>query len=278
MTHFRRHTAPFGAGGESDELSRRSVFPRWQGRGDDRSRRRARRCHGGGAGSGRGAGRGPRSQRRGGGRARPTAIRDAAGVDALGIAVDATSEKDLRKALGQILRLWGRVDILLNAPGINSGTPFFEITREEWDKILAVNLTSYFLACQIFGQRDGGTGRGRFDHQHLVGLVGTAAFQGLHLLHHQGRDQQLTQFLAREWAPDKVRVNAVAPGFFPAEQNRKLLTEERTASIMGHTPMGRFGEADELAGAVVWLASDAASSFVTGTVIRVDGGFTAMTI
>jgi NAD(P)-dependent dehydrogenase (short-subunit alcohol dehydrogenase family) len=88
----------------------------------------------------------------------------------------------------------------------------------------------------------------------------------------------MTQFLAREWAPNKVRVNAVAPGFFPAEQNRKLLTEERTAAIMGHTPMGRFGEAEELAGAVVWLAAEAASSFVTGTLIRIDGGFTAMTI
>jgi NAD(P)-dependent dehydrogenase (short-subunit alcohol dehydrogenase family) len=88
----------------------------------------------------------------------------------------------------------------------------------------------------------------------------------------------LTQFLAREWAPHLVRVNAVAPGFFPAEQNRKLLTEERVASIMGHTPMARFGEAEELSGAVVWLASEKASGFVTGAVIRVDGGFTAMTI
>ena len=75
-----------------------------------------------------------------------------------------------------------------------------------------------------------------------------------------------------------MRVNAIAPGFFPAEQNRELLTEERTAAIMGHTPMNRFGEAEELAGAVVWLASARASGFVTGAVIRVDGGFTAMTI
>jgi len=84
--------------------------------------------------------------------------------------------------------------------------------------------------------------------------------------------------LAREWAPHRVRVNAIAPGFFPAEQNRKLLTEERTASIMGHTPMNRFGEPAELGGAVVWLASEKASGFVTGSVVRVDGGFTAMTI
>jgi NAD(P)-dependent dehydrogenase (short-subunit alcohol dehydrogenase family) len=75
-----------------------------------------------------------------------------------------------------------------------------------------------------------------------------------------------------------VRVNAIRPGFFPAEQNRKLLTPERTASILGHTPMGRFGEASELVGAAVYLASKSASSFVTGSILRVDGGFLAMTI
>jgi NAD(P)-dependent dehydrogenase (short-subunit alcohol dehydrogenase family) len=89
---------------------------------------------------------------------------------------------------------------------------------------------------------------------------------------------QITQFLAREWATDGVRVNALIPGFFPAEQNRKLLTPERNAQIMAHTPMKRFGEAHELLGAVLWLASEKASSFVTGALVRVDGGFLAMTI
>src|SRR5262249_53882235 len=89
---------------------------------------------------------------------------------------------------------------------------------------------------------------------------------------------QITQFLARELAPHHVRVNAILPGFFPAEQNRKLLTPERTASIMTHTPMKRFGEAAQLVGATVYPASRRASSFVTGTILRVDGGFMAMTI
>ena len=210
--------------------------------------------------------------------AQADAIYGAAGVDAVGIGADATSEDDLKGALDQIVEKWGRVDILLNAPGINSGTPIFEITREEWDKMLAVNLTSYFLASQIFGrqmveQGDGGS---------IINISSASSGPPLSKVFTYSITKaginNMTQFLAREWAPEKVRVNAVAPGFFPAEQNRKLLTEERTASIMGHTPMGRFGEADELAGAVVWLASDAASSFVTGTLIRVDGGFTAMTI
>ena len=94
----------------------------------------------------------------------------------------------------------------------------------------------------------------------------------------------LTQFLAREWAPKGVRVNSITPGFFPAEQNRKLLFNEdgtptaRAKSVLGHTPMGRFGEAEELVGAAVFLASGRASGFVTGTDLRVDGGFLSQTI
>jgi NAD(P)-dependent dehydrogenase (short-subunit alcohol dehydrogenase family) len=88
----------------------------------------------------------------------------------------------------------------------------------------------------------------------------------------------VTQFLARELAPNGIRVNAIIPGFFPAEQNRKILDQDRIESIMRHTPMQRFGEAEELQGAAVWLASDKASSFVTGALIRVDGGFGSMTI
>ena len=88
----------------------------------------------------------------------------------------------------------------------------------------------------------------------------------------------LTQYLAAELAPRGVRVNAIAPGFFPAEQNRALLSEERVRSILAHTPAGRLGEPDELVGAAVWLASARASGFVTGAIVRVDGGFSAMTI
>ena len=94
----------------------------------------------------------------------------------------------------------------------------------------------------------------------------------------------LTQFLAREWAPHGIRVNTITPGFFPADQNRKLLFKEdgtptdRAKSILGHTPMGRFGEPNELIGAAVFLASPKASGFVTGIDLRVDGGFLSQTI
>jgi len=210
--------------------------------------------------------------------ARAQTIRKTCGVDALGITADATSEEDLRNALGQILSLWGRVDILLNAPGINSGTPFFEITQDEWDRILSVNLKSMFLACQIFGREMVDRGEGGSIINISSASSGPPLSKVFTYSITKAGVNNLTQFLAREWAPSGVRVNAVAPGFFPAEQNRKLLTEERTASIMGHTPMARFGEAEELAGAVVWLAAEKASSFVTGSIVCVDGGFTAMTI
>ena len=88
----------------------------------------------------------------------------------------------------------------------------------------------------------------------------------------------LTRYLARELAPHGIRVNAIVPGFFPAEQNRRLLSEDRVRAILGHTPAARLGEPDELVGTAVWLASERASGFVTGTLIPVDGGFAAMTI
>jgi NAD(P)-dependent dehydrogenase (short-subunit alcohol dehydrogenase family) len=210
--------------------------------------------------------------------AQADAIYGAAGVDAVGIGVDATNGDDLRSASDRIVEKWGRIDILLNAPGINSGTPVFEITREEWDRILAVNLTSYFLASQIFGRKMVEQGEGGSIINVSSASSGPPLSKVFTYSITKAGINNMTQFLAREWAPHRIRVNAVAPGFFPAEQNRKILTEERVASIMGHTPMDRFGEPEELAGAVVWLASERASGFVTGALIRVDGGFTAMTI
>jgi NAD(P)-dependent dehydrogenase (short-subunit alcohol dehydrogenase family) len=88
----------------------------------------------------------------------------------------------------------------------------------------------------------------------------------------------LTQYLARELAPGGIRVNALVPGFFPAEQNRAVLTEERVAAILAHTPLGRLGDPEDLDGALLWLAAPRASRFVTGALIRVDGGFSAMSI
>jgi NAD(P)-dependent dehydrogenase (short-subunit alcohol dehydrogenase family) len=196
---------------------------------------------------------------------------------AIAIRVDATSKKDLQAVSQQIDRSWGGTDILVCAPGLNSGTPFFEIPEEEWDRLIAVDLKSVFLACQVFGK-----GMVERKNGSIINISSASSGPPLSKVFTysvaKGGVNQITQFLAREWAESGVRVNALIPGFFPAEQNRKLLTDERVAQIMTHTPMKRFGEPRELLGALLWLASDRASSFVTGTLVRVDGGFLATTI
>lgn len=209
--------------------------------------------------------------------ARAAAIRSL-GRRAIAVQANAAVKADLARALEATTSQLGPVDILLNAAGINSGTPFFEITEEEWHRILDVNLKSVFLACQVFGKAmvDGGRGGS------IINISSASSGPPLSKVFTYGVTKggvnQITQFLAREWATKGVRVNALIPGFFPAEQNRKLLTPERTAQIMNHTPMGRFGEAEELIGASIFLASKKASSFVTGSFVRVDGGFLATTI
>ncbi|OPZ71204.1 MAG: putative oxidoreductase UxuB [bacterium ADurb.Bin478] len=200
------------------------------------------------------------------------------GCKAIGVKVDATSKADLERALAEINAKLGHVTILLNAAGVNSGTPFFEITEAEWHRLLDIDLKSVFLACQVFGKAMVDAGRGGS----IINISSASSGPPLSKVFTYGVAKagvnQITQFLARELAPHKIRVNAILPGFFPAEQNRKLLTAERTASILNHTPMNRFGEACELVGAAVYLASERAASFVTGSILRVDGGFSAMTI
>ena len=191
---------------------------------------------------------------------------------------DATNKSHIEGILSTTLESFGRVDILLNAAGVNSGTPFFEITEDEWHRIINVDLTSVFLTCQIFGKQMVQSGQGGS----IINISSASSDPPLSKVFTysvaKGGVNQITKFLAREFAPHKVRVNAIIPGFFPAEQNRKLLTPERTAQILGHTPMNRFGESKELVAATLFLASENASSFVTGSIVRVDGGFSCMTI
>jgi len=200
-----------------------------------------------------------------------------AGGEALAIRADCTRRADLVAASDKIDKTWGGTDILVNAAGLNSGTPFFEITDEEWEKLIAVDLKSVFLACQVFGRGMVARRAGS-----IINISSASSGPPLSKVFTYGVAKagvnQVTQFLAREWAASGVRINAMVPGFFPAEQNRKLLTEDRVAQIMAHTPMKRFGEPQELAGAALWLASDRASGFVTGVLVRVDGGFLATTI
>lgn len=201
-----------------------------------------------------------------------------AGGEAVCIRADATREEDLRETLRRVLEWGGRVDTVVHCAGMNSSTPFFELKMEEWDRIMDVNLKSAVLTAQIFGKRLIDQGEGGS----IINISSVSSDPPLSKVFTYSASKaginSITKFLAREFAPHNVRVNAIIPGFFPAEQNRKILSPERVQSIMNHTPMGRFGKPEELQGAVIYLASAKASSFVTGTTLRVDGGFGAMTI
>ena len=195
----------------------------------------------------------------------------AKGVKAAAFVLDASDRASVEAALGP-------VDILVNAVGINSGTPFFELELEEWNRVLQTNLTSCLLACQIFGKAMVDRGQGGS----IINFSSTSSEVPLSRVLTYSVSKAgvniLTRYLARELAPHKIRVNAIVPGFFQAEQNRKLLDDARIESIIRHTPAGRLGEDEELVGTMIWLASERASWFVTGALIRVDGGFSAMTI
>ncbi|QYM77794.1 SDR family oxidoreductase [Horticoccus luteus] len=202
----------------------------------------------------------------------------AAGGKAWFYAAEATSKAELEALLAAVLARSGRVDIVVNGAGINSATPFLDITEDEFDRIVRVNMKGVFLGCQVFGKYlvERGEGGSIINLGSMSGVVPLSRVFTYSAT--KGAVHNLTLNLAREWAPHRVRVNVLVPGFFPAEQNRKVLTPDRVASIMGHTPAKRFGEARELIGATLLLASEGAGSFITGEELIVDGGYHAMTI
>jgi len=203
---------------------------------------------------------------------------EAAGGQGWFHAADATSKAELTALRDAVIARSGRVDILINGAGVNSPTPVLEITEDEYDRIMNANLKGVLFACQVFGETmlaatDGGSIINIGSASARIGLSKVFTYSASKAAVHN-----LSKNLAREWATKGVRVNILVPGFFPAEQNRKVLTPDRVEHIMGHTAMKRFGRSEELIGATLFLASSAASGFVTGAEIEVDGGFAAMTI
>jgi NAD(P)-dependent dehydrogenase (short-subunit alcohol dehydrogenase family) len=213
------------------------------------------------------------------------------GAKASFYAADVLDRDSLVRARDSAADIHGTIDILVNAAGGNRpdatlppGSDFCKLPIDAWRGVFDLNLVGgALLPCQVFGEAMLAAASGS--------IVNIASLSGMIPLSRvvaysaaKASVINLTQFLAREWAQRGVRVNAISPGFFPAEQNRTLLMNadgtytDRGNQIIGHTPMARFGNADELAGAVVFLASATASSFVTGTNIIVDGGFSANTI
>lgn len=208
------------------------------------------------------------------GQARVDAIR-AAGGDGTFISVDAIDRASVRALLDATIAARGRADILVNCAGVNSSVPYFDIPDDDYDKVLDTNLKSTHLGCQIFGAHMAGLGGGAILN---IGSVSADKPLSKVFIYSASKAAVLnyTQNVARELAPKGVRVNALCPGFFPAEQNRKILSPERTASIMSQTPMNRFGNPEELVGAAILLCAPVAGSFITGTSLYVDGGFTGM--
>lgn len=195
----------------------------------------------------------------------------------LALQMDVRKKEDHQYALNTALTQFGRLDCVLNGAGANAPTPFLHIPLEEWNNIIEIQLTGTMLACQVYGE---------YMVEKKCGSIinissassGPPLSKAFTYSVAKAGVKNLTQNLAREWGTEGVRVNALRPGFFPNEWSMKnFITAEREASIHNHTAMKRYGNPEELVGAIMWLFSDAAS-FVTGAEIAVDGGFTAMTI
>jgi NAD(P)-dependent dehydrogenase (short-subunit alcohol dehydrogenase family) len=203
--------------------------------------------------------------------------------DRLGLAADVLRREELLAARDRVLERWGRIDVLVNAAGGNvpgatlePGQSVFELGEEAFRGVVELNLAGTLLPAQVFGEamQDGGA---------IVNVSSMAAARAITRVvgysAAKAAVENLTRWLAVELAP-AIRVNAIAPGFFVGEQNRRLLLDaageltERGRAIVEHTPAGRFGEAEELVSAIVWLCGPGAS-FVTGAVVPIDGGFGA---
>lgn len=208
------------------------------------------------------------------GRTRVDALR-ALGAEANFSAVDVTSRDSIQTLLDATLSWRGQVDMLVNCAGANSALPYEEISDADWARVIDSQLTATHLACQCFAplmatQKDGGS---------ILNIGSVTAHLPLSRVFAYSAAKaavvNLTKNLAREYATRKVRVNVLCPGFFPAEQNRKILDQQRIDNILNGTPMHRFGKPEELIGAALLLLSRTAGSYLTGADLYVDGGFTA---
>jgi len=202
---------------------------------------------------------------------------EALGRRSLRVASDVLDRASIQALHDAVLAEFGKVDILVNAAGITGKGPTLQVNEADWTRIIDTNLTGTLRACQVFGETMANAGYGRIINfaslATFVGFYGVAAYSAS-----KAGVASLTKVLAIELAEKGVNVNAIAPGIFPTPLNRKLVQgTPRGEELLVRTPMHRFGQAHELAGTAIFLASEAAS-FVTGEVIVVDGGFMASAV
>ena len=210
---------------------------------------------------------------------REALVHDVAGlIEARGrrtvrLTADVTDQASLERVRDACVQQFGRIDVLLCAAGVTKRTATLEMTDADWEQILATNLTGTLRACRVFGAAMVARGSGR-----IITVASLSSFLGFFEVAAYTASKSavagLTRALAVEWAPAGVTVNAIVPGVFKTDLNQQLLDSGRGQELLLRTPMRRFGRLDELVGATVFLASDAAS-FVTGQLVVVDGGFLA---
>jgi NAD(P)-dependent dehydrogenase (short-subunit alcohol dehydrogenase family) len=191
----------------------------------------------------------------------------------LRITADVLARNSLQALHDAVVSAFGRVDILVNSAGITKRVPTLDCSEADWNNIMNINLKGTLYGCQIFGKTMIEQRYGR-----IVNIASLATFVAFQEVAAYGASKAavgaLTRSLAVEWAESGVCVNAVAPGIIPTEMNRALLDSARGRELIVRTPMHRFGTADEVVGAALYLASDA-SAFTTGQIIPVDGGYLA---
>jgi NAD(P)-dependent dehydrogenase (short-subunit alcohol dehydrogenase family) len=208
------------------------------------------------------------------GAARVAAIEQFGGK-AIYLPVDVSQRKSIEELLASTVGKFGRLDMLVNCAGVNSASDYLAVSDDDWQRVIDINLRGTHWGCQVFGAHMAAHGGGS-----ILNIGSVTSDKPLSRVFAYSASKaavvNLTQNVARELAAQHVRVNAICPGFFPAEQNRAILDETRTSNIMAQTPMARFGEPEELVGVTLLLLSKKAGSYITGAAYYVDGGFTAM--
>ena len=196
------------------------------------------------------------------------------GIEAKYVVVDVTKRESIQHLLDEAASWTGRVQILVNCAGVNAGTTFLDATDEDWDRVMTINLRSVFQSCQVFAKHMAAKGGGS-----ILNIGSVTSHLPLSRVFAYSASKagvvNLTRNVAREFGTQGVRCNAICPGFFPAKQNQKLLDAERVDNIMRHTPMKRYGTPDELVGAALLCLAPVAGSYLTGSIVSVDGGFSA---